>query len=107
MITGVAARDGSGPTGVAVDKRTGTVYVSEVLEGAPADPEAPPPDFDPSTMGQIVKVTRDGQRSTAQVTMPVGLLFTHGALYSSAWSLAGPGAGQVVRVGKRAFEPLS
>lgn len=97
----------SGPTGVAVDKRKGTVYVSELLEGAPADPEAPPPGFDPSTMGQIVKVTRNGQRSTAQVTMPVGLLFTNGTLYSSAWSLAGPDAGQVVRVGSKAFTPVS
>jgi len=37
--------------------------------------------FDPSTIGRILKVTGDNQRSYAQVTMPVGLLFTHGQLY--------------------------
>jgi len=98
------------PTGVAVDKRTGTVYVSELLEGAPQG--EPPEGFDPSTIGQIVKVKRNGERSTAQVTMPLGLLFTGGKLYSSAWSVAGlflgtPDAGQVVEVRNKAFRPVS
>lgn len=100
----------SAPTGVAVDRRNGTVYVSELLEGVPQGP--PPVDFDPSTIGRIVKVTRGGDRSYAQVTMPSGLLFTQGQLYSSAWSVAGiflgiPHAGQVVRVGQSAFHPSS
>ncbi len=94
------------PTGVAVDKK-GNVFVSEVMEGAPMGEEPPPPDFDPSTVGQITKVTPKGERSYAQVTMPLGLLWQHGRLYSSAWSIAGmmgmSDAGQLVRVGKRAF----
>lgn len=96
----------SAPTGVAVD-RNGTVYVSELLEGAPADPGNPPPGFDPSSVGQIVAVPRFGPRTYAQVTMPSGLLWSHGKLYSSAWAVAGflgiPDAGQVVTVGRSAF----
>lgn len=96
------------PTGVAVDKRTGTVYVSELLAGAPAGEGPPPEEFDPSEVGRIVKVTRCGTRTYAQVTMPVGLLFSHRKLYSSAWSVAGtffgmPDTGQLVRIRQRAF----
>jgi hypothetical protein len=95
------------PTGVAVDKH-GTVYVSELLEGAPAPDAPPPPGFDPSTVGQIVKVPRWGQRTYAQVTMPSGLLWRGGKLWSSAWAIAAflgiPDAGQVVTVGKSAFK---
>lgn len=93
------------PTGVAVAK-DGTLYVSEVLEGMPEG--EPGPEFDPSTVGQIVKVSPRGKRTTAQVTMPTGLTLLGGKLYSSAWSIAGfiglTGAGQVVAVSDRAFK---
>ena len=96
------------PTGVAVAK-DGTIYVSEVLEGAPPGDEPPPPGFDPSTVGRIVRLSPDGERSIAEVTMPVGLVLRKGTLYSTAWSIAGflgiPGAGQVVAVRDRAFTP--
>lgn len=96
------------PTGVAVSGR-GTLFVSELLEGAPAG--EPGPGFDPSTVGQIVKVTRRG-RSTAQVTMPIGLVHERGRLWSTAWSVAGlflgaEGLGQVVRVKRQMFRPGS
>ncbi len=96
------------PTGVAVDPY-GNIYVSEALEGAPEG--EPPADFDPSTIGRIVKVSCDGRRSAAQVTMPTGLLWQDGALYSSAWSVAGlflgiPDAGQVVKVAPSAFRRI-
>ncbi len=95
------------PTGVAVDW-CGNVYVSELLENAPPPDAPPPPDFDPSKVGRIVKIAPNGTRSYAQVTMPVGLLIDRGVLYSSAWSVAGlflgiPNAGQVVRVNDSAF----
>lgn len=98
----------SGPTGVAVAPN-GTVYVSEVFHGAPEGP--PPDDFDPSTIGRIVRVDRDGARSYVQVTMPTGLDFHGGVLYASAWSVAGflgiPDAGQVVAVRPSAFSSSS
>jgi DNA-binding beta-propeller fold protein YncE len=94
----------NGPTGVAVDRHR-NVYVSELLEGAPQ--EEPGPGFDPSGVGQIVKIDRRGNRTFAQVTMPTGLLYTGGNLYASAWSIAGflgiPDAGQIVKVTDRAF----
>jgi hypothetical protein len=97
----------SGPTGVAVGD-DGEVYVSELLDGAPQG--EPGPDFDPSAVGRIVRVDRDGDRAVAQVTLPVGLVFADGSLYSTAWSVAGsflgqPGLGQVVRVHDEAFTP--
>ena len=96
----------SGPTGVAVKKDTGTVYVSELLEGLPAG--EPEPGFDPSTVGQLVKVARTGNRRFAQLPMPLGILIDGKRLYSTTWSIAGlflgiPDAGQVVRVEDRAF----
>lgn len=98
------------PTGVALDSH-GTVYVSELLEGAPAPDAPPPPGFDPSTVGQIVRVPRWGERTYAQVTMPSGLLWRSGKLWSSAWAIAAflgmSDAGQVVTVSKKAFEPQS
>lgn len=98
------------PTGVAVGD-DGTLYVSELLEGAPAGEGPPPTGFDPTTVGRIVAVAPDGDRSAAQVTMPLGLRFAEGHLYSTAFSVAGsilgqPGLGQVVRVDAGAFEPL-
>ncbi|WP_170131351.1 ScyD/ScyE family protein [Quadrisphaera granulorum] len=104
----------SGPTGVAVGD-DGTVYVSELLEGAPEGEGPPPAGFDPTSIGRIVAVAPDGRRSAAQVTMPLGLQWCDGALYSTAWSVAGQfglapagGApvGQVVKVSKKAFSPL-
>ncbi|WP_432542805.1 ScyD/ScyE family protein [Kineococcus sp. SYSU DK002] len=98
------------PTGVAVGD-DGTVYVSELLEGAPEGDGPPPPDFDPATVGRVVAVAPDGERSAAQVAMPLGLRFADGHLYSTAFSVAGlflgqPGLGQVVRVDDSAFAPL-
>ena len=91
-------------TGVDVDPY-GTVYVSNVIEGFPE--EGPSEDFDPSTVGEVTRISPDGERATAQVTMPTGLEWTHGHLYASAWSVAGflgmPGAGEVQRVGSGAF----
>jgi hypothetical protein len=96
----------TGLTGIAVDRR-GTVYVSELLEGAPEGEGPPPADFDASTVGQVVRIDRHDHRSYAQVTMPTGLEFHDGRLYASAWSVAAflgmPGAGEVVQVGSRAF----
>lgn len=92
------------PTGVAV-RHNGTIYVSEVLEGAPAS-DTPPPGFDPSTVGQITRISH-GKRTQAQVTMPTGLDLKNGDLYASAWSVASfvgiQHAGQVVKVRERAF----
>jgi hypothetical protein len=96
-------------TGIEVD-RHGTVYVSELIEGLP--PEvlmggAPPAGFDPATVGRVVRIEPDGDRSYAQVTMPTGLVRSDGELYASAWSVAGllmlDVPGQVVRVGDGAF----
>ncbi|OMQ13871.1 hypothetical protein A7K94_0220575, partial [Modestobacter sp. VKM Ac-2676] len=97
-----------GLTGVAVDHH-GTVYVSDLFEGAP-EGEEPPADFDPATVGQVLRIDRDGSRSATQVTMPTGLVVDGGELYASAWSVAfflglPPGSGQVVRVGADTFTP--
>lgn len=99
------------PTGVAVGD-DGSVYVSELLEGAPEGDGPPPAGFDPAAVGQIVKVTRGGARTYAQVTMPLALRVVDGQLYSTAWSVAGqftgqPKLGQVVRVDSSAFVPAS
>ena len=103
VITGLDS-----PTGIAVSPR-GTIYVSDVLEGAPEGD--PGPGFDPATVGQITRIDRHGGRSVAQVTMPTGLLWRHGSLYSSAWSIASflgiHDAGQVVRVPESAFVPTT
>ena len=95
-----------GVTGVAVG-RNGAVYVSNLLEGAPEGP--PAADFDPATVGQLVRIDEDDTRTTLQVTMPVGLEIEDGQLYSTAWSVAGmllqqPGLGEVVAVDRQAFE---
>lgn len=92
-------------TGVAVDD--GKVFVSNVMEGLPENPDEPPPGFDPSTIGEITRIMPDGARTTVQVPMPTGLEVEDGRLHPSAWSVAGflgmPGAGEVVRIGDRAF----
>lgn len=92
-------------TGVAVD-RHGTVYAADLLEGAPE--EMPPPaGFDPATVGELTRIDDDGDRSTAQVTMPTGLEIEDGELYASAWSIAGflglTGRGEVQRIDDDAF----
>ncbi|RYZ29001.1 MAG: ScyD/ScyE family protein, partial [Propionibacteriaceae bacterium] len=63
------------PTGVAVGS-DGSVYVSEALQGAPEGP--PAPDFNPDSVGQVVKVAPDGKRTYAQVSQPTGLLWSDG-----------------------------
>ncbi|MGK5115674.1 MULTISPECIES: ScyD/ScyE family protein [unclassified Geodermatophilus] len=94
-----------GAAGVEVD-RHGTVYVSELLEGAPEGEGPPPADFDPAAVGQVVRIDEDG-RTYAQVTMPTGLVRSDGELYASAWSVAGllmlDHPGEVVRIGDDAF----
>jgi hypothetical protein len=91
-------------TGIAVSPRE-TIYVSEVLFGAP-ETEEPPPGFDPSTVGRITRV-QHGRITHAQVTMPTGLEYFHGRLYASSWSIASfldiEHAGQLVQVSDRAF----
>ncbi|MGY2065644.1 ScyD/ScyE family protein [Blastococcus sp. SYSU DS0619] len=93
-------------TGVAVDHK-GTVYVSNVLEGAPMGEGPPPADFDPSTVGELTRIARDGSRATADVTMPTGLEIEGGDLYASAWSIAAflgmPSAGEIQRIAPSAF----
>ncbi|MGY1631302.1 ScyD/ScyE family protein [Geodermatophilus sp. SYSU D01186] len=97
--------DFTSAAGVAVD-RDGNVYVAELLEGMPAG--MPGPGFDPATVGRVVRVDTDGERTYSQVTMPSGLLVEDGTLYASAWSVAGfvglAGRGEVVRVGDDSFE---
>lgn len=94
------------PTGVAV-REDGTVYVSEVLFGAPEGDGPPPEGFDPSTVGRLVRINPSGERTYAAVTMPLSLELHDGTLYASAWAIAGflgiSGAGQVVTVDDRAF----
>jgi hypothetical protein len=87
--------------------RTGVVHVSDLLEGFPAG--GPGPGSDPSTVGQVVRIDRHGDRTYSQVTMPSGLVLEDGDLYASAWSVGSfvmmPSAGQVVRVGEDSFGP--
>jgi hypothetical protein len=95
------------PTGIAVAPN-GAIYVSEVLFGAPEGDGPPPPGFDPSKVGRITKIF-NGTRTHAQVTMPTGMDFQDGALFSTAWSV-GPffgvdHPGQIVKVKQSAFKP--
>jgi hypothetical protein len=93
------------PTGIAV-RSDGTIYVSEVLHGAPADDAPPPPGFDPSKVGRLTRI-KHGVVTHSQVTMPTGLSLRRGRLYASAWSVASflgiQHAGQVVRVRLSSF----
>jgi hypothetical protein len=97
------------PTGVEVSGH-GTVYVSNVLEGAPEGQGPPPPGFDPTTVGEVTRIAPDLSRSTAQVTMPTGLLIEDGKLYASAWSIASflglQDRGEIVRIDRGAFTPI-
>ena len=98
--------DLDGATSVEVDKN-GAVYVTELLAGAPEGP--PPANFDPSTIGQIVRIDKHGHRTYAQVTTPSSVEIEDGQLYSTANSVAldpsMPADGQLVRVGPKAFTP--
>jgi hypothetical protein len=91
------------PTGIAVTP-WGTIYVSEVLHGAPAGP--PPAGFKPSQVGRITKIS-NGTRTHAKVTMPTGLEFKDGHLYASTWSIAAllgiQHAGRIVKIHPSAF----
>jgi hypothetical protein len=90
-------------TGIAVTPG-GTVYASEVLFNAPQG--APPPGFDPSTVGRLTRISH-GRVTHAAVTMPTGLRYQAGHLYSTSWSIASflgiPHAGKLVEVSDRAF----
>jgi hypothetical protein len=92
-------------TGIAVAPN-GTVFVSEVLYGAPEGEGPPPPGFDPSTVGRITRI-QHGEITHAQVTMPTGLEYFGGRLYASSWSIASfiglQHAGQLVQVNPSAF----
>jgi hypothetical protein len=90
-------------TGVAVGG-DGAVYAPELLAGAPEG--APPAGFDPSTVGDVVRIDRHDGRTFAQVTTPSSVVFEDGALYSTADALPlGPNSppGSVVRIGAGAF----
>ncbi|MGV8910849.1 MAG: ScyD/ScyE family protein [Propionicimonas sp.] len=93
------------PTGVAVSP-SGTIYVSEVLYGAPAGDGPPPAGFDPSSVGRITKIS-DGRMTHTHVTMPTGLEYMNGHLYASSWSIASflgiKNAGEIVEVNLRSF----
>jgi hypothetical protein len=97
----------TGITGLAVDSNN-DVYVSELFYGAPA--EEPGPDFDPASVGRVVKVESGGDRAAAAVTLPAGLEFEDGDLYASAWSVAIflglEDRGEVVQIDDDAFSEI-
>ncbi len=72
-LTGLAAHEPvENPGGPRQFGDDGEVYVSELLEGVPAG--EPGPDFDPSSVGRVVRVATDGSRSVAQVRCRGGRL---------------------------------
>ncbi|MCU1678673.1 MAG: hypothetical protein JWM93_3431 [Frankiales bacterium] len=91
-------------TGIAVSGN-GTMYVSEVLFGAPAGDGPPPPGFDPATVGRITRIAPNGTVTHAQVTMPTGLTLRNGHLYANTWSVASFMG--LKHAGKVAFVPPS
>ena len=96
------------PTGVAVDDR-GNVYASEVTFGAPEGEGPPPADFDPSSVGRIVKIDRWDNRTYAQVPMPLGLNIHGNELYAGTWAIAElflqlQDKGEIVKVPRGAFK---
>lgn len=96
------------PTSVAVDDR-GNVYTSEATFGAPEGEGPPPEGFDPSTVGRIIRIDKNGVVTEAQVTMPLGLNIHGGHLYAGTWSLAElflqlTDKGQIIKVSPKAFK---
>jgi hypothetical protein len=93
-----------GTTGVDVDS-SGNVYAAELTAGAPMGP--PPAGFDPSTVGQIVRIDPHGHRTYAQVTTPSSVQIEDGQLYSTASAVgldpSTPVLGKLVRVSPKAF----
>ena len=91
-------------TGIAVSPQ-GTVYVSEVLHGAPAGNGPPPPGF-PANVGRLTRIAGDTV-THAQVTMPTGVEFHRGRLFATTWSIAAgfkvEHAGRLVEVPDGAF----
>jgi hypothetical protein len=67
--------------------------------------------FDLSSIGRVVRIDGDGDRTAAAVTLPSGLEWQDGALYASAWSIAGflglEGRSEVVRIGADASTDIS
>jgi DNA-binding beta-propeller fold protein YncE len=88
-------------TGIAVDGY-GNVYVSALFGSEPPAGPMAAVEVEPAAPGEVIKIARNGARSTAQVPFPTGLEFSGGKLYASALSLV-PGAGEVVRVSPGAF----
>jgi hypothetical protein len=92
-------------TGIAVDD-DGDIYVSCLFAGLAGPPPTDEEGAEP--IGEVVKIGRDGDRSSADVTLPTGLEFQGGKLYASAWSVAAFiglfGRGEVVRVSHGAFD---
>nr|WP_296067521.1 ScyD/ScyE family protein [uncultured Actinoplanes sp.] len=92
-------------TGIAVGDDD-EIYVSEVLFGAPEGNGPPPPGFDPAKVGRLTKVDH-GRITHLRVTMPTGLKYVDGHLYSTSWSIAGQlgikQAGRIVEVNQHAF----
>ena len=95
-------------TGVEADDDD-NVYVSELFYGAPEG--EPGPDFDPSSVGRVLKIDGNGDQTAAAVTLPSGLEWKDGALHASAWSIAGflglEGRGEVVRIDDGAFTEIT
>jgi hypothetical protein len=67
----------------------------------------------PRTAATRATTACDGARRGSRpvrTALPAGLLLEDGALYASAWSIAGllgrPGRGELVRVGDDAFAPV-
>ena len=81
------------------------MFVSELFHNAPQGP--PGEDFDPASIGRIVRIGPNGKRTYAAVPMPTGLEFHRGTLYASAYSVGIffglPNAGQIVKVNSSAF----
>lgn len=99
----------NGPTQVVEDNQ-GSIYVSETVYGAPEGEGPPPSDFDPSNVGRIVKLDKNGTKTYADVTMPIGLALNtyDNSLYATSWSIAheffgADGAGKLVHVYQSAF----
>jgi DNA-binding beta-propeller fold protein YncE len=93
-------------TGIAVDG-SGNVYVSALFGSTPpTGPEAEAfaalEEEPPAAPGEIIRITRSGDRTSVAVPLPTGLELCGRTLFASALSLV-PDAGQVVAVPTAAF----